>query len=688
MDTVESHPTEAANPKPAAASPASWLDNLPIYAALLFVFLLGCSQMQATDIWWHLRGAQLILAKHTLPETDWFAYSRGAHWININWLWEIIILGIWRFSGVPGIIVSTAVAGVMTFWMLLMREHRGNVPSTAAAAIALVPIMLFAQRYQTRPESLAAFFLSAVLVICRLAARRPRLLWLLPLVQIFWVNTHASFPLEIVVIGCFAAEAMILAAVNGGKTNLSEVDLRVWIAVLAACLAAWLANPYGFKIFSYALVINSRIAGGATARFYQELAKELLGFSQLIKIYGRNGWCNVYAGFMAGTTLLTIAAFSLLLWRRKTIRIAWLLLAILFTCLGWQSLKNLPLFAVAALAVMIWNLDDCGKLEFHLPAKVRKALPLLMTSFCLLLSLSVCTDAYDSVFTPWKKFGFTEYPHISPHAEAEFLARANMPKHIFAYSHSVAAACIFHDGPTRKVYVDGRLEVCDKESYERYYVIADMLLAHNPLAEQMLLEDVPPDAKDHREMPAVLLGLEWFLGGVDNMISNPRWRPVFCGDTAVVLLYEPDAERLGIPALDRKQLRIQILRRGVEMKPNSAGVRFHLGKALADVNAEEATACFRLALELEPGHSEAHACYAALIATKHPDEAEEHFRIAIRCNRRNVEAFCGYADLLMQKAMFSEAVDVCQQALAIDPTSGLARQKLALAQKKYKPKKK
>ena len=185
-------------------------------------------------------------------------------------------------------------------------------------------------------------------------------------------------------------------------------------------------------------------------------------------------------------------------------------------------------------------------------------------------------------------------------AEALFLGQPGMPQRVFANDHTLAAAYLFHNGPERKVYVDGRLEVSTRESFERYLEITDRFVTHDPQAEKMLLADVPPDAAGQREMPAVMLQIDGFLGAIENLVDHPRWRPVFYGDAAIVFLYEPDAARRGVSAVDREKLRIELWRRALEVRPNSANVQFKLGLALLQSQPAQAAQHFRRALELDP----------------------------------------------------------------------------------------
>jgi hypothetical protein len=591
--------------KSATNSQGRWLECLPLCALLLLVLLLGCHELADSDLWWHLRTAQLMVDRTTVPRTDWYTYgSPNGLWINLNWLWELLALGIWQMTGVPGLIIATSCLGALTFLPLLMDRRRVSV--SLASLVAVPPILLFATRFPVRPESIAFFFLSASLFLCHRARQQPRLVWLLPAIQVLWVNCHGSFVVEIVVVGCFAIDAVVMALWNE-RAEPRVPSWRVWMLVFGGCLGACLVNPYGIGSLKMLMVQSGLMGAGATARFYQQLATELNGFEQLV---ARSGLASLEcpSGFLLlGTTFLVACSFLPFFWLQKRIELSRLLLAILFAHLGWQTFKNMPFFALAALAVAVWNLDDCWNgLPRWLTTETRLQKTAVI-SLLLLLILSIPTNAYYGVAEKavrphsQKRFGLQELAAENPHAEAQFLGRPDMPRRVFASDHSLASAYIFQNGPERKVYVDGRLEVSSRECWKRYFDITDRLVLHDPKAEEMLLADVPPDTAGKREMPAVMLQIDDFLGAIENLVDHPRWRPVFYGDAAIVFLYEPDAARRGVPPVNREKLRIALWRRSLEVRPNSANVHFELGLALRRSDPVEAAQHFRRAMTIDPG---------------------------------------------------------------------------------------
>jgi len=125
---------------------------------------------------------------------------------------------------------------------------RGAAPAVAFVLCALV----YRERAQVRPESLAAVFLAIEIAILEARRRggRDRAILLAPL-GCLWANTHISFPLCAVVaaiyaIGdAFAARRSSRGGDRAGAGRASRVPLAL---IAAASFAAAFANPYGWRL--------------------------------------------------------------------------------------------------------------------------------------------------------------------------------------------------------------------------------------------------------------------------------------------------------------------------------------------------------------------------------------------------------------------------------------------------------
>ena len=74
-------------------------------------FALGCQKLYDADVWWHLRAGQWIWANHRAPALDPFTFaSADRPWIDLHWLFQVILAAVFAIGGVPGMILMTAVA--------------------------------------------------------------------------------------------------------------------------------------------------------------------------------------------------------------------------------------------------------------------------------------------------------------------------------------------------------------------------------------------------------------------------------------------------------------------------------------------------------------------------------------------------------------------------------------------------
>src|SRR6187402_3657760 len=72
------------------------------------VFFCVPRNMADSDIWWHLRDAQLQLSSHTFLTRDLLSYTAaGASWMNHEWLAELPFYAAFATLGASGLYVVT-----------------------------------------------------------------------------------------------------------------------------------------------------------------------------------------------------------------------------------------------------------------------------------------------------------------------------------------------------------------------------------------------------------------------------------------------------------------------------------------------------------------------------------------------------------------------------------------------------
>ena len=142
------------------------------------------------------------MAHRQVPTLDPFSYaSADRPWIDVQWLFQVILAAAHGAGGVPGIILLTA--GMCAAISLVGSTARDcRWPSWVGAACWLPALALLSGRVPPRPEIFSLLGVAAYLAVLLRANDNPAWVWALPLIQVVWVNTHALFVLGPIASAC------------------------------------------------------------------------------------------------------------------------------------------------------------------------------------------------------------------------------------------------------------------------------------------------------------------------------------------------------------------------------------------------------------------------------------------------------------------------------------------------------
>ena len=519
--------------------------HLAVLVALLaLTFLLGCFPMGDFDVWWHLRTRQLILERGEVPRTDWFTYTNATRpWIDVYWLFQVGIALLFRLGGASALVLLKAVFGTAIVALSLLARPKGG--KAWPVVIAWLPaVVMLAGRLCERPELFSLLFLAGFLTVLGRAGERPRLLWLLPAIQILWVNCHGFFVLGPMVLAAYLAELLVDRYLPP-NTEIPRPPLRQVFIASGATLAACLVNPYGIKAVTLPLQQFEKL--GSTG-IYRANIGELKTIGDFVAIAGIN---NPY--LLAYFAVLALGIVSFVLQRRRARPSLFRLLIFAAAAyLGWQATRNSALFALVAAFVIAWNLDEVSLSKPAQPtaksskksrragasvSAARNLDPVLLIAIVILGIATVSGGLY-----AWagedRTIGFGERKQWYAHEACTFLARPDLPERIVAFNISQAAVCIAHTAPAHKQFMDPRLELNSQETFERYLAGLRKLWRGQPDWEAPLGIDYAHPG----EVPALLIERGVLGRAADVLAQDPRWRRVFADGVAVVFVTTEFAE--------------------------------------------------------------------------------------------------------------------------------------------------
>jgi tetratricopeptide (TPR) repeat protein len=291
--------------------------GLPIAVA----FLLACYKETDNDIWWHLAGGEWILRERRVPDRDPFTFaSADRPWIDLHWLFEVAAALAYRAAAMPGVVLLAASLSAATM-AALVTMHKREWPVPLVIACWAPALMLMGWRLPPRPELCTLLFLASFLAVLHRLDEWPKLAWILPAIQVLWVNTHGLFVLGPVVLA-FDIVAKAVERWRGLRTGEPVVPgttLRTLLPAAVAVVAACLVNPYFVRGALFPLELFPKIS--SSANVYKQSIGEFASLSSWAQSPDVPGAGSAY--FCVTYFLLLLAPASFLLpavWKASTLQ--------------------------------------------------------------------------------------------------------------------------------------------------------------------------------------------------------------------------------------------------------------------------------------------------------------------------------------------------------------------------------
>jgi hypothetical protein len=296
-------------------------------------------------------------------------------------------------------------------------------------------------------------------------------------------------------------------------------------------------NPYGVKALALSIEQFQKVG---TAGLYRGAIGELKSAGDFIATAGLwNPYLLAYfAAVLLGGWSFVVCA------RRARFHLFRGLVFAAGATLGWQATRNNGLFGVIAAFVTTWNLDDA--LAAGAPRARRRVDPnAALLAAIAVLAVATATGGLYGWAGEGRRVGLGERPGWFAHDACAFLGRPDMPARMVAYNISQAAVCIAHGAPAHKQFMDPRLEVHTRETFERYLAGIQRLWRNDASWEQAL--DIDHGRPD--EIPALLIERGPLGRAADNLGHDPRWRCVFADALATVFVTAAFADQHRLPAV-------------------------------------------------------------------------------------------------------------------------------------------
>lgn len=210
------------------------------------------------DAGWQMRTGEWILTHHAFPHADPFSRTvGGAPWQAYSWLFDLILLKMYAWMNLRGLLVFTAAMMALTAAAVYHMTSRLQGDFMQRAVVTIATMFCLAQLSTPRPWLFTILFFALEMDILMHARRtgRTRELWWLPPLFVLWANVHIQFVDGLLVLGVAAMEPLLRRWWKSGTTGLPARGLGL---TLGACAAAVCLNPYGPGIYKIAWEMGSQ----------------------------------------------------------------------------------------------------------------------------------------------------------------------------------------------------------------------------------------------------------------------------------------------------------------------------------------------------------------------------------------------------------------------------------------------
>ncbi|MBN1759543.1 MAG: tetratricopeptide repeat protein [Chitinispirillaceae bacterium] len=500
-----------------------WFMLLQVTAALLCGYFTVYSITDG-DIFWHLAAGREMISRKAFLYRDPFSYTTpGARWIDVHWLFQVMVYLAERVGGGLRSLLVMKMVVVSGSVLLLFSTFRKN---SATLFVWLVTIAVFyQQRYliPMRPVVTTLLFIGAEIALIeryRLSGKR-RLLVMIGVIQLLWVNTQGLFPLGLVIAAAYgvgeAVDRYFRKWRFHGESNSPEPEpcgYRNLLLLPVLLLPVSLCNPYGWRILPFAFGLFVRLNPAATNVYSKTIVENM----PLPAMVG-----TPYMHFVIAVAVLVLLFLFSIAYCPKSVRSAHCLLAAAGLLLAWMAQRNGILLTVFVLPGLLRNFGAAftGEQKKSVVAGGTAAILLVATGAVM------ATVNHTRMLASWPH---AVSPFSFPVETAVLLERESPDGNLFNVDR-YGGYLLWKLYPGVKVSSDTRLTMRSPEFYREYLDLAEHPERFDAYAEKWGITQVV--------LPLAPLAMYLPLASV--LYRSPRWYQIFTDGAEVLFSTDTSA---------------------------------------------------------------------------------------------------------------------------------------------------
>ena len=500
-----------------------WIKILLLFFTFSFLFRTDLSFNQ--DLGRHIKLGEIIVHDRAVPKTNLFSYTNPDFpFINTHWLFEVLVYFFNQTIGLKPLLFLKIVIFLVSVLLIIK-----IIPKEKAALllpVGFIFLHVLRERTDLRPEIFSFLFTASTYYILERYLRGPtKLIFLLPIIQLIWINTHIYFFIGLALQVIF----LIHLTYQNLRSHLRSGKVKLLGIVFFLSVIVSLINPNGLtgliyplnvtKNYGYTIVENQTMFLLESINFrdpnflFVKLSAVLIGLSLLVTFFRKN-------------------------WQMKNI-----LLSVGGLVLALMNVRSFPYLVFLSLPATIQNF---GAIPWN---KLTKTLTIVATTLLIFESYLYINGDY---------YKYKDGQHVvglkmaaSVKGAMDFVLANDLPQPIYN-NFDIGSYIIYRGFPKYKVFIDGRPEAYPASFFSTVYIPTQSdYFKFKDLEKKWGFKTIIFSHTDQTP---------WGRNFLQSVIKDEDWKLVYIDDFAVVLTTSEVVNQKQLQVIDLAKLTPQSYR--------------------------------------------------------------------------------------------------------------------------------
>lgn len=471
---------------------------IPFY--LLYIF--QPINLVTSDLGRHIKNGEIIINEiNKIPSnnsnwdvlyTNYYSYTFPTEkFINHHWLSGVLFYLTYSVGGFVGLQILNLLI-ILLILIINFKTAKSFASKYVISFVMIGLLPLVGSRTEIRPEMISYLFSSIVLCILFNQSKHPRLLYVIPIIMLFWVNLHIYF-----IVGYIFFFIFMISDLLVNKSNWKK-----YLNILFLMILFTLINPFLLQGLSFPLVI------------FQKYGYEIIENKSIYYLYFYGIRLPEIYLLIITSTLSLIALIISSIKGKQSMKMIFLCLFLVF--MGLYALRNINFFGFFIVIPLSYFIQNT---LFKQKTLIFRPDYRLINFYSVLLIVLYLFVFSQNIFSSNKTKVIID--------DNRSLSDLPIKGNIFN-NYDIGGYLIFNLFPEHKVFVDNRPEAYTVDFFKKTYI---------PM--ELYSEYWETNAKKY-DIRTVILSktdiTDWGQSVIKRTKADQRWANIYEDERVVVLV--------------------------------------------------------------------------------------------------------------------------------------------------------